>query len=126
MQEQLIWLIQDRVLYANRSGKESIAAIEAFVENAIKLLEAQDKLVHLIWHMQDLDTDGIDRREVAPYLNRIMRHPKIKWFVMVDSHLAGWQAFIAAIIVRFMGIHLKTVSSKNEGLNFLRKVDASL
>jgi len=127
MNTQLDWLIPRRVLYAARSGKESLADLDAFTQQTVKRLEEEGQTpVHLIWDMTGLDVDGVDRREAMTYLNQLMKHEKVKWFVVVDREMPFLRRLIAGPLLRLGGVHWCTVDSQAAGLVFLRKKDNSL
>jgi hypothetical protein len=127
MNTQLEWLIQQRVLVATRSGKESLAEIKEFTRQVLERLEEEGvSPVHLIWDMSGLDVDGVDRKAVMTFLNQLMKHEKVKWFVVVDSEMSFFRRFLTEALLRLGGIHWRTVDSQTAGLAFLRKSDSSL
>jgi len=127
MNKQLEWLVRRRVLYAVRSGKESLSDLEAFTQQAIELLVNEGQApVHMIWDMSSLDAVGVDRRKAMVFLNRLMKHEKVEWIVVIDPEMPPLRRLLAATMLRMSGIHWRTVDSQAVGLEFLRKVDSSL
>jgi hypothetical protein len=127
MHEQLEWLIHQRVLYAARSGQESLADLEAFTRQVDqRLAEEGQEPVHLIWDMTDLDVDGVDRREASTFLTQLMKHEKVKWFVVIDPEAPFLRRLLAVTLLRFNGIYWRAVDSRADGLAFLRRADPSL
>jgi hypothetical protein len=127
MNTRLEWLVRRRVLYAARSGKESISNLEAFTQQVIQLLVNEGQApVHMIWDMSGLDAVGVDRRKAMVFLNRLMKHESVEWIVVVDPEMPPLRRLLAATMLRLSGIHWRTVDSQTAGLEFLRKVDTSL
>jgi len=127
MESQLTWLIAGRVLYAARSGQESLEALASFTQQVIQHLEnAGPPPVHIIWNMSGLIVDGVDRQQAIPFLNRIMQHHDVKWFVVVDVGMKPFRRLMASTILRLIGVRWRTVDSREDALAFLRRVDASL
>ena len=127
MKTQLEWLIVGKVLYAARSGPESLADLEAFAGRVIQLLEQEGQPpVHLIWNMAGLSVEGVDQREAMVRLNKIMKHPKLKWFVAVDQDMPAFRRWLGAVVLRLTGVHWQVADSQEDALIFLQKKDSSL
>jgi len=127
METQLEWLVAGRVLYAARSGAESLDALEEFTRRVIQHLEQDSQPpVHLIWNMSGLKVEGVDRRQAMSSLNRILKHPNLEWFVVIDREMPLLRRFMAATVLRLTGIHWRTVGSRDEALAFLHRADSSL
>lgn len=56
----------------------------------------------------------------------MMKHEKVKWFVVVDRDMSFFQRLFAATVLRLGGIHWRTVDSKAAGMAILRRLDTSL
>jgi hypothetical protein len=54
-------------------------------------------------------------------LNRIMKHHKLHWFVVVDPDMSPVRRFLAAALLRLSGIRWRTVDSVPEGKPSYRK-----
>jgi len=127
MNESFEWITPGRILYATRSGKESQQALENFATLVIREMEQSgDVPVHLIWHMSGLDVSEMDQRQAMIELNRIVKHPQLKWFVVVDQDMSGFRRLLASSIMKLSGIHWHTVDSKEDGIEFLQTADPSL
>ena len=126
MDTKLEWLHPRRILYAVRSGTESLTALTTFAEEVIHHLEEGQPPLHLIWHMSNLDVTGVDQRQAMTILNRIMKHPHLHWFVVVDPGMSPLRRFLASALLRLSGIHWRTVDSVADGQAFLQRVDKSL
>jgi len=127
MKTQLEWLIPGQLLYAARSGPESLVELETFTGKVIRLLEQEGQdSVHLIWNMAGLNVEGVDQREAMIWLNKIMKYPKLKWFVVVDQDMPSFRRWIAAIVLRLTGVHWQVVDSQEDALAFLLQKDATL
>lgn len=127
MEESLEWITPSRILYATRSGKESQKALENFAKQVIQEMEQSGRFpVHLIWQMSGLDVSEMDQRQAMIELNRIMKHTQLGWFIVVDRDMSGFRRFLVSSIMRLSGIHWHTVDSKEEGIDFLHKIDPSL
>ncbi len=127
MNEQLDWLVPGRVLYAARSGEESLADLAAFTQQTVECLEKDGQWpVHLIWNMTGLNVDGVDHRAAMEHLTQLMKHKKVKWFLVVEQDRPFWRRFIFQTLLRLSGIRWQAVDSKAAGLAFLRQRDGTL
>jgi hypothetical protein len=125
MEERLEWLKPGQILYARRSGKESLAALEAFTARLIASAEEVGDQTDVVWHMVDLDIEGVAQRDAMIFLNQIMRHPKVRWFVVVDAHVRGIRRWVAQVMMRLMGIHWRGVDTREDALAFLQNIDSA-
>ena len=124
---QLDWLVDRRVLYAARSGKESLADLEAFARRLDHCLAEEGQVpVHLIWDMSGLEVEHVDRRKAMTFLSSIMKHEMVRWFVVVDPGMPFLRRLLAKAMMPLSGIHWHRVDSKAAGLAFLRAKDPSL
>jgi len=127
MNTQLEWLIDRRVLYAARSGQESLADLETFAQQLDQCLAEEGRApVHLIWDMSGLEVAHVDRRKAMTFLSSMMKHEMVEWFVVVDAEMPFLRRLLAKTMMPLSGIHWHRVDSQAAGLAFLRAKDPSL
>ena len=119
------WLVKNRVIYAYGTGFTTDDDLQQHAERVIALLDAGNTPVHLFLDTApDFKVKRPDLRSGVANL-RFLRHESLGWVVQVS---AGNRAldFVSSLIARFTRVSYKSVSTRDDGLAFLKSADTNI
>jgi hypothetical protein len=117
------WLIENRVVYTEVTGKlTSPEALEMSDAHA-KFLDTGTKPVHILANARHLESAPVNIRQNLQ-MGQYLRHPSLGWLVVVNS--PRFATFVISMLGQVLHMRYATRDSLDEGMMFLASQDSSL
>lgn len=119
------WLLENRVLYAQLTGRLSMTELEESTNYILNLLkqDSSEKL-HILYQMDGLQPSG-KIGELAKLNREVLKHPKMGWILSygLDNKVTE---FIFRVVVKTLGAKVKFLENHEAALDFLRVIDPQI
>ncbi len=124
MPAHISWYQADRVILAQLEGDQSIEDISQVNTTITEMLRVGKPRVHIIVDTSKMGSIPLKLSQLAA-VNAYLREPNLGTIVTIgmDNILIR---FLASMVSQIAHIELKTVTTLDEGVDVLRRIDQSL
>jgi hypothetical protein len=125
MKIQYNWLIENRVYFADMTGKFELSDIAEAMKFLLEQIKS-DKIerLHLVYNMKGLQPAG-RVGELVGVTRELLKHPKLGWIVTygLDNQVTE---FVFKLVIKITQSRVEFVENHAQALAFLQQVDSAI
>jgi hypothetical protein len=125
MKIQYNWLVENRVLFADMSGKFEVSDIAEAMNFLLEQLKSEKiECLHLVYNMKGLQPAG-RVGELVGVTRELLKHPKLGWIVTygLDNQVTE---FVFKLVIKITNSRVEFVENYESAFAFLKEVDAGI
>lgn len=121
---KLSWLIEKRVLHLQIEGDYALETVQSLVADVKPMVDAGTAPVHVVWDMTGITKMPKNLREAVDEMSVLRYHPNGGWITMITNSVM--LRFAGQIATVFLGANYRAVSSLEEAIETLSRVDQTV
>ena len=125
MKIQYKWLVENRVYFADMTGKFEVEDIAEAMKFLLGQLQNEKiDCLHLVYNMKGLQPAG-RVGELVGVTRELLKHPKLGWIVTygLDNQVTE---FVFKLVIKITNSRVEFVENHESALAFLKQVDEGL
>lgn len=121
---KLSWLVEKRVLHLQIEGDYALETVQSLVADVKPMVDAGTAPVHVVWDMTGITKMPKNLRETIDEMSALRYHPNGGWITMITNNVM--LRFAGQIATVFLGANYRAVSSFEEAIETLSRVDQTV
>ncbi|MBE2270614.1 MAG: hypothetical protein IAE80_20420 [Anaerolinea sp.] len=130
MSYKLSWLLENRIILITYDGVFTKADLETYLKESLDMrdranavLGAGGPLVHTVTDARRMTKQDLSLQEALKVVETL-RKQRVGWSIYIAANKLD--QFLAGVGHQFAGVRYRSVSTVQEGIDFLKKVDDTL
>ena len=125
MKIQYNWLIENRVFFADMTGKYDVAESAEAMKFLLEQLKSEKiERLHLVYNMKGLQPAG-RVGELVGVTRELLKHPKLGWIVTygLDNQVTE---FVFKLVIKITNSRVEFVENHAEAMAYLKQIDSAI